>query len=428
MRKKNNTLKNNKKTILILSFSSCLLLILLLSSYFSLSNLIDKNVEATSKTPSISDEEDLSDDQLKPSNKTYKITSLGNLIVHDAQLRGAKNGTTYNFDKSFEYISPLLQSSDLSLGIVEGSFSGENFSGYPLFNMPDEFLTSCKNAGLDLITFATNHSIDRGIDGFKRGIMKIKESNMLPIGARSSTSDKKYTVYELDNHKVGFFAYTFKTAANNGESINSIPLSPDLSPLINTFSYNKISEMETEVKEIISSMKAEGVEFIFSSIHWGTEYDTTQNNSQKEIATMLNSNGVDIILGGHPHVIQPYETLTSKSGHKTLAIYSQGNTLSNQCFEEIGISKSEDGLIFDFTLGVKENKLYLKSYDVIPTWVYREPNKNGTMTHRIIPVKEAIESPASFNISNDSISKLNRSLSDTKSILGENKLYSQQSN
>lgn len=423
---KDNKFKN-KKNLLAISLGLLILGILFISSYTLISKVLDNKFEtslpkveaanATSNKPSSQETE-----------KEFKISSLGNLIIHDSQLRGAKTGDTFNFDKSFEYIAPLLNSSDLSLGIIEGSFSGGNYSGYPLFNIPDEFLSSCSKAGLDLITFATNHSIDKGIKGFKRGIMKIKENNMLPIGARESINEKNYTVYELDGHKIGFFAYTFKTDGNNGESINSIPLSSDLSPLINTFNYNKINKMESEVKEIISSMKSEGVEFIFSSIHWGSEYQTWANNSQKEIATMLNNNGVDILLGGHPHVIQPYETLVNKNGHKTLVIYSQGNTLSNQCSEEIGIAKSEDGTIFNFTLGLKDNKLFLKSYEVLPTWVYREPNTNGTLTHRIIPVKEALESPTSFNIPKDSIPRLNRSLNDTKSILGKNKLYSQQFN
>lgn len=423
---KDNKFKN-KKNLLAISLGFLILGVLFISSYTVIAKIIDDKFET-----SLSKIEATNAPSNEPKNieeeKEFKITSLGNLIVHDAQLRGAKTGDTFNFDKSFEYISPLLKSSDLSLGIIEGSFSGENYSGYPLFNIPDEFLASCSNAGLDLITFATNHSIDKGIKGFKRGIMKIKENNMLPIGARESINEKNYTVYELDGHKIGFFAYTFKTDGNNGESINSIPLSSDLSPLINTFNYNKINKMESEVKEIISSMKSESVEFIFSSIHWGTEYETWANNSQKEITNMLNNNGVDVLLGGHPHVIQPYETLINKNGHKTLVIYSQGNTLSNQCTEEIGIAKSEDGTIFSFTLGLKDNKLFLKSYEVIPTWVYREPNSNGTLTHRIVPVKEALESPTSFNISKDSISRLNRSLNDTKSILGENKLYSQQFN
>ncbi|MGL4875355.1 MAG: CapA family protein, partial [Clostridium sp.] len=361
----------------------------------------------------------------EPSDMEFNITSLGNLIVHQSQINGAKTSSgNYNFDKSFEYISPLLKNDSLSLGIVEGSFAGGTPSGYPLFNIPDSFLSSLKTSGLDVINFATNHSIDKGISGFKRSLSKISENKFKTIGVRKDTSSPKYLVYDLNGYKVGFFAYTFRTAANNGNSINSIPLSSELAPLINSFDYNNLSGFDKDVKSIVSDMQKEGVQFIISSVHFGNEYNTNQNNYQKEMAKILNNNNVDVILGGHPHVIQPYETLKNKLGKETLVFYSQGNTLSNQCYEEIGNYNTEDGIIVSLTLGVKNEKLYLKNYNIIPTWVYREKNENGTFTHKIIPVIDALNSPDNFNLSNDIITKLNNSLNRTKNIVSSNKLSS----
>ncbi|MGL5416101.1 MAG: CapA family protein [Clostridium sp.] len=418
--------KRKNKNLIPFSIGTLLILIMVSLAYFSFDDKINKKglaqIEATAKpkTKSLMSENSTNED-----TKEYTITSLGNLIVHQSQINGAKNASgSYNFDKSFEYVAPLLQEDSLSVGIVEGSFAGGTPTGYPLFNIPDEFLLSLKSSGLDVINFATNHSIDKGISGFKRSLDKISEANLETIGARKTTNSPKYLTYNLDGHKVGFFAYTFRTAGNNGNSINSIPLSAELAPLINSFSYNNLSSFNEEVKDIISNMKKDGVEFIISSIHWGDEYKTNYNNLQKEMAKMLNTNGVDVILGGHPHVIQPYETLKSESGKETLVFYSQGNNLSNQCYEELQDYNTEDGLIVSLRLGTKNNKLYLKNYDVIPTWVYRRPNSNGTLTHQIIPVIDGINSPKEFNLSQDIVIKLNNSLNRTQKIVGTKDLSS----
>ncbi|MGL4850215.1 MAG: CapA family protein [Clostridium sp.] len=412
-------MKKNKNLIPF-CIGTLLILIMVAFGYFALNNKI------ISKTPPLIEAIPKEDIKIKePSDMEFNITSLGNLIVHQSQINGAKTSSgNYNFDRSFEYISPLLKNDSLSLGIVEGSFAGGTPSGYPLFNIPDSFLSSLKASGLDIINFSTNHSIDKGISGFKRSLNKISENDFKTIGVRKDTSSPKYLIYDLNGHKVGFFAYTFRTAANNGNSINSIPLSPELAPLINSFDYNNLSSFDKEVKDIISDMQKEGVQFIISSIHWGNEYNTTQNNYQKEMAKILNNNNVDVILGGHPHVIQPYETLKNKLGKETLVFYSQGNTLSNQCYEEIGNYNAEDGIIVSLTLGIKNEKLYLKNYDIIPTWVYRKKNENGTLTHQIIPVIDALNSPDNFNLSSDVITRLNNSLNRTKNIVGSNNLSS----
>lgn len=431
MRKKRTNKKYISKNItFILTGLGVICVVLGLTTLFINKNMDSKVLKDTPKEDSLnsSKNEEKSTNE-KTTEKEYKITALGNLIVHDSQLKGAKtSNNSYNFDKSFEYISQDLKNSDLSIGIVEGSFSGGTPSGYPYFNMPDEFLDSCKNSGLDLITFATNHTIDKGSTGFNRSLDKIKEKDLIPVGVRKDSSSPNYVVYEIDGHKVGFFGYTYKTDSNGGESINGISIPAAISNLINTFSYNNLSKFNSEVNTIIKNMKSEGVEFIFSSIHWGDEYKTKENSSQKEMAKILSENGVDVILGGHPHVIQPYETIKNSNGKETLVFYSQGNTLSNQCYEELQNALTEDGLMLEFNLGVKNNKLYLKDYTVIPTWVYREKSSNGTLTHRIIPVEKGLKNKEAFNLTDEAITRLNRSLNDTESILGKGKIGSQQFN
>lgn len=341
------------------------------------------------------------------------------MMTHDAQIDGAKQPDgTYNFDKSFEYVKPYIKDADLSIGIFEGNVTGGKPQGYPTFNSPEAFLKSLKNTGFDVINYASNHVIDEGMDGLKSTLNKSTKDGLLNLGVKENPSDKNYLVYDLGGHKVGLFAYTYKTSAN---SINSIPIPSDVKPLVNAFSYDDLDSLYKSIETSIKEMKKEGVEFIIGSFHFGDEYSTKPNKYQKEIAQKMNDLGVNIVLGGHPHVIEPYEVLHNKNGFDTFVTYSQGNFLSNQCHEKLGSYLPEDGLMFKFTLGLnKDNKLTLKSYDVIPTWVYRKPKGKDLYTHTIIPVVQAEKDPKAFGLDDAAYNGDVRSLHDTEKILGVN--------
>lgn len=224
---------------------------------------------------------------------------------------------------------------------------------------------------------------------------------------------------EVNGIKIGFLAYVFETSMINGhKTINSNILSTYSENLINTFNYNDLESFYKKIENEISAMKSEGVEFIITSMHWGEEYNTYIEASQNEIAKRLNKLGVDIILGGHPHVIQPYEIMRNESGHSTFVIYSQGNSLSNQSEQEIGVAESEDGIMIKFTLEKKDGNVSLKEYKIIPTWVYKEEKVNGTYYHKIIPVEEALADPKKYGISSDVYQRVETSLNRTKGILG----------
>lgn len=357
---------------------------------------------------------------LNNKEKIYTITSVGNMMTHDAQIAGAKTKDGgYNFDKSFQYVKSYIKNSNLSIGVFEGNVSGGKPEGYPTFNSPEAFLKSLKNVGFNVINYASNHVIDQGTKGVKSTISKGNENGLLNLGVKKSSSDKNYLIYNMDGHKIGLFSYTYRTGPN---SINSIPIPKDVNPLINSFSYDNLDGLYKNVENSIKDMKKNGVQFIIGSFHWGDEYSTKVNKIQKKIAKKMNELGVDIILGSHPHVIEPYEIIKNDSGHSTFVIYSQGNFLSNQCYEEIHNYLTEDGLLLKFSLGLKNDKLYLKDYTIIPTWVYREPKGNNLFTHKIIPLNEIVNNKDKFNLPEKSYNRALNSLENTKNILGENSL------
>ena len=406
--------KNSNMIKILMSMMFLVAIVVLANTYYK-----EKENEENIYLNNGIDETAENSDSVNEEVQYVDIISLGNLIIHQSQIDGAKQENSYDFSPSFQYIKKMILDSDISMGILEGALAGCEPSGYPFFNSPDEVVDALKDTGIDIINYANNHIYDYEDVGLKRTIDVTKEKGLDVLGVKSAEKEKNYLVKEVNGIKIGFLAYVFETSMINGhKTINSNILSTYSENLINTFNYNDLESFYKKIENEISAMKSEGVEFIITSMHWGEEYNTYIEASQNEIAKRLNKLGVDIILGGHPHVIQPYEIMRNESGHSTFVIYSQGNSLSNQSEQEIGVAESEDGIMIKFTLEKKDGNVSLKEYKIIPTWVYKEEKVNGTYYHKIIPVEEALADPNKYGISSDVYQRVETSLNRTKGILG----------
>lgn len=408
-------MKKNSNMIKILMSMMFLVAIVVLANTYYKEKENEENIYLNNGIDETEENSDLVNEEVQ----YVDIISLGNLIIHQSQIDGAKQENSYDFSPSFQYIKKMILDSDISMGILEGALAGCEPSGYPFFNSPDEIVDALKDTGIDIINYANNHIYDYEDVGLQRTIDVTKEKGLDVLGVKSTEEEKNYLVKEVNGIKIGFLAYVFETSMINGhKTINSNILSTYSENLINTFNYNDLESFYKKIENEISAMKSEGVEFIITSMHWGEEYNTYIEASQNEIAKRLNKLGVDIILGGHPHVIQPYEIMRNESGHSTFVIYSQGNSLSNQSEQEIGVAESEDGIMIKFTLEKKDGNVSLKEYKIIPTWVYKEEKVNGTYYHKIIPVEEALADPKKYGISSDVYERVETSLNRTKGILG----------
>ncbi|WP_180269222.1 CapA family protein [Clostridium cadaveris] len=357
--------------------------------------------------------------ELPNDEDTITLTSVGNIIFHQSQIDGAKEGKSYDFSKSFEYVKDVLSDSDIAVGTLETVFAGGgNYSGFPLFNTPDEALGDIKNSGIDIVNYGHNHIVDKGIAAIKRTIELTEKQGLQYIGVRKDTSSKKYLISEADGVKIGFMSYVYETPTQKGKkTINSLPISKEIEGIVNTFNYKELSKLYEDMKNNMASMKRDGAQFIVLEIHWGNEYDTKPSQYQKDIAKKANELGVDLVLGAHPHVIQPCELIKGKTKN-TLVTYSQGNFLSNQCYEELKNRLTEDGYILKINLK-KGNEVKIQDYEIIPTWVYREEKEKGLFTHRVIPIDEAVKNKERFNLTDEAISRVKTSIADTEKILGE---------
>lgn len=325
----------------------------------------------------------------------FTIGSTGCILLHSPFMTSYpdENGN-YDFSSVFRYITPYYSQPDFMTAEFEGSLGGADlgYSGYPMFNSPDIIIENMKDSGIDLQFLATNHIYDSLEDGFERTLHIYDQKQIAHTGARSSLEEPTYYIAEISGVKVGFFNYVYETPNDgNSTSLNGMIMDQTSASLLNTFQYDNLEPFYCEVEQSISEMKEKGVRFFLMNIHWGEEYQLTEADYQDEIAQKLCDLGIDAIIGGHPHVIQPIDVLTSTDGTgKTFCIYSTGNALSNQrtyLMDEMPTGHTEDGVMVTLSLHQSQNgTVSIKGIDLLPTWVYRFQD-NGSKYY-ILPLDD----------------------------------------
>ena len=327
---------------------------------------------------------------------TASIASQGDLLMHGGVIRsGAQGDGTYDFESVFRYVKEYVSGYDLALANLETTFGGDAnpYQGWPLFNVPDAFGDSIVEAGYDLLLTSNNHCYDTLMAGFKRTIEVSRDKGLMVLGSRLTEEEPNYAVVDLNGIQVGMVSYTYTTSMSGGKpSLNGN--SPVENPaLVNYFSYTNLDKFYSELTDILEKMKSEGAEATMLFIHWGTEYEIVENNYQDTIAQKVCDLGVDVIVGGHPHVVQPVQLLSSAVDpeHKTVCIYSLGNAVSNQRIAEMSLKTghTEDGVLFAVTFEkYSDGTVYLAGAEVLPTWVNLS-SVNGKLEYNILPLEDA---------------------------------------
>ena len=363
---------------------------------------------------------------------TATIAATGDLLMHEPIIKNAVlSDGTYNFDNIFTYFSKYVSDADYAVANLEttlrGTEDGYEYSGYPQFNCPDSIITTTKDAGFDMLLTANNHTYDTRLKGMLRTLEVIDESGIDRIGTYKDTAEKRYIVKTVNDINIGMLCYTYETDNTADKvALNGIQMSNDAKGLVNAFSYGELYTFYAEIKGHIDSMKQDGAEAVVLFIHWGDEYNTTENKKQNEIAQKMCDLGVDVIVGGHPHVVQPVELLTDSNdpSRKTVCLYSMGNAVSNQRRERMNLNTghTEDGVLFSFTFAkYSDGKVVLESTDLLPTWVnYYTSAKTGKRVYEIIPLDKSITDwKSAFDLTDTSLSKAEKSYERTMKIVGD---------
>ncbi len=355
-----------------------------------------------------------------------KISVTGDVIIHNPLLNSAKvSKNEYNFNYIYKYLKSYATASDYAVTNLETTLGGSDYTGYPVFSTPDSLIDSITDAGFDMLLTANNHANDTGFKGMSRTAKVLNEKRVDFIGTVENESDKRYLVKDVNGIKLGMVCYTYEGRARTDgmKYLNGI-MNKKSAAIINTFNVRNLDEFYTELGQHIDAMKSEGAEAIIVYIHWGEEYELEPNSSQKKMAQKLCDMGVDVIVGGHPHVVQPMKLLTSKtdSSHKTVCIYSIGNSVSNQRknYMKLKTGHTEDGVFISFTFSKYSNgKVIVSDVDIIPTWVNMY-NAKSRKIFEIIPLDKSVSDwKESFSLDDTAKKDANASYKRTMKIVGD---------
>lgn len=245
--------------------------------------------------------------------------AVGDNLIHEAiYTYNYRQHGDYNLNHIYDNTNYLTQNADLAYINLETLASGKELglSGYPTFNGPYEVLDGVVAAGFDWLSAASNHSFDRGVKGIinqKNYFDKYTDAKMTGMSRNQDEADQ-LNVFDIKDVKIGVQSYTY--------GLNGFELPQDAQYLINVIDKDRIAE-DMERLQAVTDLQ-------IVSMHWGQEYQFSPNEEQIDLAQFLSDLGVDVIIGAHPHVIQPMDYLFGKEGNKTLVMYSLGNFLSAQ--------------------------------------------------------------------------------------------------
>ncbi len=315
--------------------------------------------------------------------RSARIRTVGDFVMSKNMLSSGKNyassnGTRYpySFMGMLSQISTVMQNADFTVANVDGSMGGKShykygYSGYPQFNTPEYLMLDLVDCGVDMLTLANNHMLDGWYDGLIDEINNCDKAGLKHVGANRSAEEKaKPVIFEINNIKVGFMNYTM--------DLNSMDKQSALDPRALQFAVNAVKN--SNANNDAKALREAGADVIVCYMHWGAEYYSTPNDNQKKLATNLVKAGVDIIVGGHPHVVQKAEWLsgTNQFGEmqKTLCVYSLGNFLSEHDWvnnkntgERVACN---GGIIFDFTIQEKaDGSFEIVAPEYLPVYVWK---------------------------------------------------------
>lgn len=243
----------------------------------------------------------------------------GDAMMHQAQIDAAHalaGGKGYDYSACFRPVQPLVSQADYAVVNLETPIGEKNFTGYPCFNAPVEYAEALSDAGFDLFLTANNHTLDRRDKGLRHTIAALDSLRIPHIGTYADAEERSASIPRIVNvkgFKIGFLNYTYGT---NGFTVQTDAV---------------VDYIDREqIKRDIEATRQAGAELIVAAMHWGEEYRLLPVASEKSLADFLVSQGVDMVIGGHPHVVQPYEMRTNPlSGRPALVVYSLGNFISN---------------------------------------------------------------------------------------------------
>ena len=358
-----------------------------------------------------------------PEPITATLTIAGDAMCHAPYNHYVEATGEYDFTPVFRYAKPWVEAADLAVVNLETTLSGPgadpanpDYTGYPMFNTPDSYAYALKDAGFDLFCTTNNHSLDRYFRGLSRTLDVLDEAGIPHVGTYRTEEERNknngIVVMDCGGISIAFLAYTYGT--------NGIPVPSDSPWAINIFNIDYLtylSEFDTElVAADMAAARALGCDLIAVIMHWGNEYHLEQNGFQERHARTLIDLGADLVLGGHPHVLEPYEFVTTEAGNSGFVCYSLGNFVSGQTYEY-----TDTTVLLNLNLkkDLVTGETTVEGVSYVPfLMLYNKYHEGGIVLLDVYSAMAEYESGENDLITSDVYARLEKALSVCHTVLG----------
>lgn len=327
---------------------------------------------------------------------------MGDIMGHGPQIRSAwqENKEQYDYSEVFNPLENIISSVDFAIANLEVTLAGKPFKGYPQFSSPDELAVACKNSGMDVLVTANNHSCDRKNNGIVRTLDVLDSLNILHTGTFKDVEKRENNnllILSKEGIKVGLLNYTYGT--------NGMPFSdPTYVNLLDSIL----------IREDVINAKNRDLDKLVVFVHWGYENKDFPNSYQKKYNLFFKALGVDIVIGSHPHVIQPME-YSKKNNQEFLTVFSLGNFVSNQRAES-----KDGGVMVRLSFKKTGNNVLISRKEYIPVWVHKFIEKEK-YHYQILPCSRSLYDEKYFS-NNEDYLKMKTFLNNTRAHLNANNL------
>ena len=283
---------------------------------------------------------------------TITLVFAGDVMGHEPQFKAALQAdNTYEYRDNYRFVKSYVSAADVAIANLEVTLAGAPYSGYPMFSSPDAVPMALKDAGFDVLQTANNHSCDKGIKGVKRTLDVLDSLGLEHFGSYRTAQehDERHPfIKDVKGIKIALLNYTYGT--------NGMPIPTG----------TVVNQIDTAaIRTDLAKAKRAGADFIVATYHWGLEYQRTESPEQRQIAEFSAKHGADLVIGGHPHVVQPIQKIAG-SADSVWVVYSLGNYISNQRERY-----KNGGIMVEVTLVKTADKTYLKNIAYVPVWVYK---------------------------------------------------------